>query len=160
MAHTAMREEKPGHILQSTALIHETYLRLIPSSGTRFNDRKHFFRVAAKAMRHVLAEEARKRLSAKRGFGRKAVSIHGLELVDRSGSSGVSFEEVEALDRSLDRLEAQVHNQRICAVVELRFFVGLTYEQTADVLEISKETVRRDWEFAKTWLRRAMRGNH
>jgi RNA polymerase sigma factor (TIGR02999 family) len=152
IARASMRKEGPGNILQTTALVHEAYLNLVPNSDVRFKDRKHFFRIAARAMRRILAGEARKRKAVKRGSGRKPLSLDLLDHPPGPVGTGISFEEVEMLDRSLDRLGSLKDHGRLCTIVELRFFVGLTLEQTAEATEVSVATVKRDWRFAKAWL--------
>ncbi len=158
LAHAAMSNENPGHILQTTALIHETYLRLVKSSDVSWRDRSHFFTVAARAMRRILVSEARSRKAAKRGEGRKPVSLHSLENVVSGSTPAVfPFEHFEELDRALEKLGACDGYSRMCTIVELRFFAGLTHEEVAEVLGISKGTVRRDWEFAKVWLHQELK---
>jgi len=157
MAHNAMRHEKPGQTLQTTALVHEAYLRLVPGKDARWQNRRHFFGAAARAMRQILAAEARKKNAAKRGKGRRPLSIFDSEIVAQTpASQGLPSEEIDALDRALDKLGADEQNSRLCTVVELRFFVGLTLEETADVLDVSVATVKRDWDFTRAWLHRQM----
>lgn len=158
LAHATMNKENPGHILQTTALIHETYLRLVKSDEVSWRDRAHFFTVAARAMRRILVSEARSRRAAKRGDGQKPVSLDKLEeMAPGSAPSILPFELFEELDTALDKLDAGEDQSRMCTIVELRFFAGLTHEQVAEVLGVSKGTVRRDWEFAKVWLHQAMK---
>ncbi len=160
LAHSAMRREGPGHILQTTALIHETYMRLAKSSDGRWRNREHFYRVAARAMRRILVSEARSRRAVKRGGGRRPVSLDELGEVGRvSGRFEDRFADLEELDKALDKLGKQNGAERICRVVELRFFAGLTHKETADVLKVSRATVRQDWEFAKVWLFEEMKEN-
>lgn len=157
MAHHAMSKERPGQTLQTTALVHEAYLRLVPGKEARWQNRRHFFGAAARAMRQILAAEARKKKAAKRGKGCRPFSLFDAEIaVDASISQGLPSEEIDALDRALDKLGADEKNQRLCTVVELRFFVGLTLEETADVLDVSVATVKRDWDFTRAWLHREM----
>ncbi len=158
MAHRAMRKESPRHTLQTTALVHEAYIRLIPSKDVRWRDRTHFFRVAAKAMRRILAGEARKKGAIKRGSGRRPAALDNrLEPGHDPAAAGVPFEDLDALDKALDKLGEEEGRSRLCEMVELRFFVGLTLDQTAEVLRISKATVKRDWEFTRAWLYKEMK---
>ncbi|MBI4880062.1 MAG: sigma-70 family RNA polymerase sigma factor [Planctomycetes bacterium] len=157
LAHRAMRGESPRNILQTTALVHETYLRLVPGDDARWEGREHFFRAAARAMRGILVDEARARRATKRGQGRAHLSLEACcEPPDASGRLAV--DDLEELDRALEKLRGEAGDDRMATVVELMFFAGLTQEQAAEVLGVSKGTVRRDWEFAKAWLRREMTG--
>ena len=140
-----MRGERHGHTLQPTALVHEAYFRLTGMRGVDWQNRSHFFAVAAQLMRRILIDHARARRANKRGGRWGEVSFDDAE--------GVSFsrpEELIALDEALNRLAAlDVRQSRI---VELRFFAGLTEEETGEVLGISARTVKRDWRVAKAWL--------
>lgn len=157
LSHRAMRKEGVGHILQTTALINEAYLKLVKDSETRWQNRSHFFAVAARAMRRILVSEARSRRAAKRGMGRRPVLLGDIaEIQDRTGDSQFAAEDLEALDRALDRLSGDESNGRLLTVLELHFFAGLSHEQTARVLGVSKATVRRDWDFVKVWLYQEM----
>lgn len=156
LARAAMQNERPGRTLQTTALVHEAYLRLVREVNMDWRTRAHFFGTAASAMRRILVDEARRRRAAKRGSGRAAVRVEASQLPDRRG--GLHADDLEALDRALDQLAEHSVHERKGRIVELRFFVGLTLDQTADVLGISAATVKRDWEFARAWLRRAMDG--
>jgi RNA polymerase sigma factor (TIGR02999 family) len=140
-----MRGERPNHTLQPTALVHEAYLRLIEQKRVEWRNRAHFFGVAAKLMRRILVDHARARLTAKRGAAEPAVHLQeGLVFAEeRCG-------EFVALDAALERL-AQF-DPRLERIVELRFFGGLSVEDTAEVLGISTRTVKRDWNAAKAWL--------
>lgn len=159
LAHAAMRGERPGHTLQTTALVHEAYLRLVKPREERWENRKHFFGTAATAMRRILVDEARRRRAGKRGGDRQPLSLQEVgESADGRGEVHDPFDDLESLDLALGRLEALPDHQRKCSVVELRFFVGLTLEETAEVLDVSVATVTRDWEFTKAWLNREM--NH
>src|SRR5215831_14979225 len=150
MAHRYMRQERPGHTLQTTALINEAYLRLIGWKNVRWQNRAQFFGVSAQLMRKILVDFARSRNYAKRGAGARAVSLDQAPGVspDRSG-------DILALNEALGRL-AEL-DPRMSRIVELRFFGGLTLEETAEVLKLSSRTIRRDWDFAKSWLGREMR---
>ncbi len=159
MAHNAMRKERPGQTLQTTALVHEAYLRLCPGKSVCWQDRQHFFRVAARAMRNILAGEARKKKAAKRGGGAHRFSLLNSDQDDNLPEAmEVSFEDLDALDGALEKLNQGEGNERLCAMVELRFFVGLTLDETAEILGISRATVKRDWEFTRAWLYKEMGG--
>jgi RNA polymerase sigma factor (TIGR02999 family) len=146
-ADVAMRKERPGHTLGPTALVHEAYLKLIGSGGIPAPDVGHFLSVAARAMRQILVDHARRRRAQKRGDGAAAVSL-GFEFADRA----MAADEVIALDDALDRLSAL--NPRLRNVVELRFFGGLSAEEIATTLGVTTRTVQRDWAKARAWLYR------
>ncbi len=159
MAHAAMRGEPRGHVLQTTALIHEAYLRLLPASDLSLQDRGHFLCLAAKAMRRILVDEARRRRTAKRGKGAVPLPLDAVQAqIGISSDAPSTFQELEALDRALQKLEAREDCERMCRIVDLLFFVGLTQEEAAKILGVSKGTVRRDWDFAKVWLQQEVRG--
>jgi RNA polymerase sigma factor (TIGR02999 family) len=148
MARYYMRQQRPNHTLQTTALINEAYMRLVGEPGRTWQNRAHFFGVAAKAMRHVLVDYARKVYSQKRGEVRPAQLNEAVVIAaDRLG-------EVVALDDALIDLEKL--NPRQCHVVELRYFGGLSVEETAENLKVSPDTVARDWRSAKAWLYRQL----
>lgn len=150
-AHRYMAQEKPGHTLQTTALINEAYVRLIDRREMNWQNRAHFFAVCAQLMRQILTDYARSRLSQKRGAGVQPVSLdESLEVSQEPRTDLV------AMDDALKRLASV--DPRKSRVVELRFFGGLTAEETAEVLNISQETVLRDWNLAKVWLLREMSG--
>lgn len=149
MAKRYMRQQNPGHTLQTTALIHEAYLRMIKQPEKHFENRAHFFGVAAQAMRHILVDYARARQTAKRGGAVRVISLDEAALVTEERAA-----EVVAFDDALKELEKL--SKRQSRVVELRYFGGLTVEETATVLSVSPETVMRDWSMAKTWLRRTL----
>ena len=151
LAAQKLAQEKPGQTLQATALVHEAYLRLAGPEGARhWNGRVHFFRAAADAMRRILVDFARSRGYQKRGGGAKQVALS--ESLEGAESEST---DVVALNDALDAL-ADV-DERKSQVVELRFFGGLSIEETAEVLNVSRETVKRDWKFAKMWLLRHLR---
>src|SRR5262245_55957054 len=145
-----MAGERPGHTLQPTALVNEAYLRLVRLNRVDWQNRVHFFSMAARLMRRILVDIARSRGYQKRRGGAKQVSFS--DALDAAESQPM---DVVALNDALDAL-AQV-DQRKSRVVELRFFGGLSIEETADVLNVSRETIKRDWTFAKLWLRRQLR---
>jgi RNA polymerase sigma factor (TIGR02999 family) len=146
-----LRRERPDHTLQPTALVHEAYLRLADQSHVRFDDRAHFFNVAAKVMRRILVDHARRHRAEKRGFGRR------LPFDEAVGSPAAPDLDLVALDEALQNLAAQ--DRRKAQVVELRFFGGLSVEETAEVLNVSAPTVKNEWRLAKAWLRREMSGS-
>jgi len=149
LAHHYMSLERPGHTLQTTALIHEAYQRLINTPNVRWQDRSHFFAVCAQLMRRILVDHARSRQYLKRGGGVQRVSLdHALEVSQDQST------DLFAIDGALTALA--VVDARKAQVVELRFFGGLTVEETAEVLKVSAETVLRDWKFAKVWLLREL----
>jgi RNA polymerase sigma factor (TIGR02999 family) len=148
LASAAMRREQRGHTLQPTALINEAYLRLMANQPDSWESRAHFFGAAARAMRHVLIDHARKRNRAKRG----GVKV---ELRDSDAIFEANPEEVIALEAALDQLGGI--DQRSLRIVELRYFVGLTVEETAALVGVSPKTVKRDWEFARVWLESRLR---
>lgn len=149
LAHHYMSRERPGHTLQTSALVNEAFMRLVDQTDVQWQNRAHFFGIAAQMMRRILVDYARNRRYAKRGGGAGQVSLDE-ELIVSEGRSA----EVVALDDALQGL-ANV-DQRKSQVVELRFFGGLSIEETADVLGVSPGTVMRDWTLAKAWLRREM----
>jgi RNA polymerase sigma factor (TIGR02999 family) len=151
LAHHYMRQERPGRTLQSTALVHEAYQRLIDSRNVRWQDRTHFFAVSAQLMRRILVDFARSRRYLKRGGEACHLSLDEALTVSRQRGP-----ELVALDDALSALA--VTDARKSRVVELRFFGGLTVEETAEVLKVSPETVMRDWRLAKVWLLRELRG--
>ncbi|MHC4941599.1 MAG: sigma-70 family RNA polymerase sigma factor [Planctomycetota bacterium] len=159
LAHSAMRKEPPNHTLQTTALVHEAYLRLIKDKDEQWKNRTHFFSAAASAMRRILVDKARYRKAEKRGGGHERVPLHKVDGLDqRITSLEKRFEDLEALNQALDKLGSQDEYKRMCTMVELRYFVGFTLQQTAEVLGVSLATIKRDWEFAKAWLLKEMRG--
>jgi RNA polymerase sigma-70 factor (ECF subfamily) len=149
MAKRYMRGQPMGHTLQTTALIHEAYLRLVGQEEKRWQNRAHFFGVAAQAMRHILVDYARARQTAKRGGEAHEVSFDEAALV-----TAERVAEVVALDDALNRLADLAPRQS--RVVELRYFGGLSVEETAEALKVSPETVKRDWRMAKVWLLREL----
>jgi RNA polymerase sigma factor (TIGR02999 family) len=151
IAHRHLRLERTGHTLGTTALVHEAYLRLVDQTRVRWADRTHFFAVAARVMRRVLVDYARRYRAAKRGGNARAVDLDvaDVPLEERS-------EALIALDEALERL-AEL-NPRLSRVVECRFFGGMTEEETAEALGVTARTVRRDWVKARGWLSRELQG--
>lgn len=168
MAARHLRRERAGHTLQTTGLVHEAFLRLVDQNGVQWQNRAHFFAIASRIMRRVLVDQARARNAVKRGEGRTHLDIDDLEAVfDGQGElTLVSVELTPAgqqrhadllmIDNALTRLEAQ--DERQARIVELRFFGGLTVEETAQTLQVSPATVKRDWLMAKAWLARELGG--
>jgi RNA polymerase sigma factor (TIGR02999 family) len=146
LARQRLKHEPPGHTLQATALVHEAYLRLLADPGVCWNGRRHFFAAAAEAMRRILVERARKYHRLKHGGGRRRFALDNVDPAEREESGELLID----LDQALRKLEAgdTVRSE----VVKLRYFAGLTIEQTADVLGISPATVKRQWTFAQAWL--------
>jgi RNA polymerase sigma factor (TIGR02999 family) len=155
-ARRALRREAAGHTLQPTALVHEAYLKLVDQRPDRWQGRAQFFGVAARCMRQVLVDAARTRRAAKRGGGVRPITLgdaEGLAVGPASGGEAVG-EEVLALDAALTRLAALDPDQ--ARIVELRYFAGLTLDDTAATLGISAATVSREWTVARRWLRREL----
>ncbi len=148
LAERYMRDERADHTLQPTALVHEAYLKLVEQRSTSWRNRAHFLAIAAQAMRRILVDHARRHRAAKRGGGRN-VTLHD----QMARAEGFDID-LLALDQALGRLEEQ--DPRSLRVVELRYFGGLGIEETAEVLSISPATVKRDWQLARSWLRREL----
>jgi RNA polymerase sigma factor (TIGR02999 family) len=149
-AHRLLQEQPPGHTLSTTALVHESYLKLIRSDRLTVQDRAHFLALAAHAMRLVLVSYARSHGAEKRGGGARRLDLNeALVLSDRRA------DEMLALDEALERL-AQL-NERLSKTVEMRFFGGLTLEETAEALGVAPSTVKLDWQKARAWLYRELR---
>lgn len=149
LAASYLRRERPGHTLQPTALVNEAYLRLMEQQGGKWNDRNHFFAIAAQTMRRVLVDHARRYHAAKRGSGGPRLSLDEV-IACSTDNPG----DLVALDELLDRL-ARLDVQQ-AKVVELRVFAGLTVEEAAEVLGVSPATVKRDWAMARAWIAREM----
>jgi len=147
-----LRQERPGHTLQTTALIHEAYVRLVDQRNVQWQNRAHFFGIAAQMMRRILVDHARTKKRAKRGGSDIKVSLDDAAVAVKGQDL-----DVVAVDEALSRL-AKIDEQQ-SRVVELRFFSGLTVEETAEVMGISPATVKRDWSMAKAWLHRELSGD-
>jgi len=147
----AMRRESDGNTLQATALVHEAYLRLVDQSRVEWRNRAHFFGVAAQLMRRILVDHARGQHAAKRGGGNKPLTLNDLNAPGAPADNGV---EVLALHEALETLAAFDPLQ--ARLVELRYFTGLNIEETAEALDISPATVKREWAVARAWLRREL----
>ena len=149
LAHQHLNRERPGHTLQTTDLVHEAYLKLVNQKGAQWQNRAQFFGIAAQLMRRILVDRARHNKRAKRGGGVAPVSIDQETLV-----APKSEVDLVALDEALKTLAKA--DQRKAQIVELRFFGGLSVEETADFLKVSPITVMRDWKMAKAWLHKAL----
>ena len=149
LAHRELRRERPGGMIATTALVHEAYIRLVDQSRARLATRSHFFSLASRVMRRVLVDDARKRHAGKRGKAAPHVP-----LTDAPEPSIAPERGLLALDDALTRLEA--FDERLCRLVELRYFGGLTFEEIAEALDISTTSAWRDWNTARAWLHDAL----
>ncbi len=150
-AHVRLRRESPGHALETTDLVHEVYLKLVDQSRAQWQNRAHFFAIAARLMRRILVDHARSKRALKRGSGKAPLSLD--EAPKLQAAPAVDF---VVLDTALQRLQSL--DERQGNVVELRFFAGLSVEETAHVMCLSPATVKREWATAKAWLFREMGG--
>lgn len=149
-AHRYLRGERSNHTLQTTALINEAYLRLVGQNSVEWQNRAHFFALAANMMRRILVDYAKTKHRVKRGGSDEDLSLEdALSVAAETTSEAVKLDLI-ALDTALDKLAAK--DERLARIVELRYFSGLTVEETAEVLSISTMTVKRDWNVAKAWL--------
>ena len=149
-AHRYLRGERGNHTLQTTALINEAYLRLVGQNSVEWQNRAHFFAISANMMRRILVDYAKTKTRHKRGGNEEAVPLEdALSVAAETTEEAVKIDLI-ALDRALDKLAAK--DERLARMVELRYFSGLTVEETAEVLKISAMTVKRDWNVAKAWL--------
>jgi RNA polymerase sigma factor (TIGR02999 family) len=155
-AHAYLRGEREGHTLSTTALVHETYLKLLDVERVRWNDRCHFLALASTAMRRVLVSSARRHRAAKRGGGAAGAGGEAVELSGDPGwpDSAERAARMLALDRALDGLS--IVSARLAQTVELRYFGGMSVEEVAEVLEVAPSTVKLDWSKAKAWLYREL----
>lgn len=156
IAHRQLRRRRPGQTLDTTALVHEAYLKLVDPAGAAWQERRHFFAVAAIAIRHILVDAARRRAARKRGGEVLRITFDELAPVHKDLGANADAVEILALDEALTSLAAL--NERLSRLVELRFFAGLTEEETAEVLGTSERTVRRDWRKARAFLFHALKG--
>jgi len=152
-----MRDERSGLTMQTTVLVHEAYLRLTRAEDVDWHDRVHFFALSAQIMRRILVDAARKRAAAKRGGGALRVDHSSAVDLDQFPTADSDAASLCALDDALESL-AQIDPRR-AKVIELRFFGGLSVEETADVLEVSSQTVMRDWRLARAWLARELQAH-
>ncbi len=149
VAHHRLRRERPGHTLNTTALVHEAYLKLVDLSSIQYKSRAHFFAVAAQAMRNILVSYATRRKAQRRGGGSPKLPLDELVVISEQQA-----DEILALNELLEHLETL--DERQYRVVECRFFGGLSVEETAAALDISAATVKRDWKMARAWLNREL----
>ena len=150
IARNQMRREREGHTLQPTALVHEAFLRLVDQSAAGWENRAHFFSIAAQVMRRILVDHARRRHAGKRG-----IPITLDEALLSPGAAPVPHEEILAVDQALNRLA--LLNARQASVVELRYFGGLSVDETAEILGVAERTVKLDWAMAKGWMKSQLR---
>lgn len=150
VARARLRDEPDGHTLQATALVNEAYVRLVDLNQLSVTDRTHFFAIAARLMRQILVDHARRKRSEKRGGGAAPVTLDA----DVAAAPALGVDILD-MDRALEELAAL--DERLSQVVELKYFVGLTLEETAEALHVSHATVERDWAVAKAWLHQRLR---
>ena len=158
LAQRYMAGERPDHTLQTTELVNEAYVRLVDSAYANWESRTHFFGVCAQVMRRILVDWARARQALKRGAGVRALDFQEALASEALTVAKLPGIDLVAIDDALKSLTAV--DERKGQVVEMRFFGGLSVKETAEVLKISPETVQRDWKFAKSWLRRELRGGN
>ena len=149
IAQQHMKDEKPGHTLEATALVHEAYLRLVRNKELKWSSRAQFYVAAAHAMQRILVEHARKKKRLKRGGDRRPVASNVLDL-----ASDENLEDVVAINEAINRLEGE--DARAALVTRLRFYAGLTVEETAKAMKLSERTVMREWAYARAWLHDAL----
>lgn len=152
LAHNFLYRERPGHTLQTTALVHEAYIKLIDQRDARWQNRAHFFAIAAQAMRRILIDSARKHVAEKRGGGGQKLSLAEIATISPEPNTNLL-----ALDEALNRL-AEIDSQQ-SRIIELRYFGGLTIEETAEVMRLSPATIKREWTMARAWLHQALAGD-
>ena len=150
LAHKYIRRERPGHTLQTTALVNEAYVRLVDQNSVDWQNRAHFFGVAAQVMRHILVDYARQQTAVKRGGGVERFNLDEGLIVSKESAA-----ELVALDEALKAL-SKLYPRR-SKVVELRYFGGLNNKEASEILNVSETTIERDWRFARAWLFREMR---
>jgi RNA polymerase sigma-70 factor, ECF subfamily len=150
LAHAYMRRQRPGHLLQTTALVHEAYIRLVDARTLNWQSRAHFYGISAKVMREILVDFARAGQAQKRGGGATP-----LPLDEAAGVAKTSDVDLVALDDALNDMAR--FDQRKASIVELRFFGGLSVEETAEVVQVAPATVKREWNKAKAWLYHAIK---
>jgi len=153
LAHSYLTRERPDHTLQTTALVHEAYLKLIDQRSVNWQNRAQFFAISAQAMRRILLDNARRHTAAKRGSGGQKVSLDEVATLSRDTAN----ESLIALDEALQKLATIDADQS--RIVELRYFGGLTIEETAEVLKTSPSSVQREWTIARAWLYNAIAGS-
>jgi len=151
LAHNFLYGERPGHTLQTTALVHEAYLKLIDQRDARWQNRAHFFAIAAQAMRRILIDSARRHVAEKRGSGAEKLSLSEVANISPEPDTNLL-----ALDQALTAL-AEIDPQQ-SRIIELRYFGGLTIEETAEVMKLSPATIKREWAMARAWLHQSLTG--
>jgi RNA polymerase sigma-70 factor, ECF subfamily len=151
IASNYMRRERPGHSLQATVLVHDAYMHLVNGSDRTWQNRSHFYAVAAQAMRRLLINHARGRSAKKRGGGQEELQLDDVVVIKEE-----NYEQILAIDEALTRLAE--FDPRSSQIVEMRYYAGLTDDEIAEVLGISPKTVRRDWEVTRRWLRNELSG--
>lgn len=149
LAHNFLYRERPGHTLQTTALVHEAYLKLIDQRDARWQNRAHFFAIAAQAMRRILIDSARKHIADKRGGGGEKLSL--AEVASISPEPDTNLLELDEALNELAEIDAQQSR-----IIELRYFGGLTIEETAEVMKLSPATIKREWAMARAWLHQSL----
>lgn len=154
MAHRQMGMEGPGHTLETSALVHEAYIKLVGLDRMEWRGRSHFFAAAAGAMRRILIDHAASRRALKRGGPMARVPLDDVDLPAHHALDDASLADIVALDRALDRLREL--DERQARVVEARFFAGMSIEEVAEALDVSPMTVKRDWTAARAWLNREL----
>lgn len=154
IAHRQLGAERPDHTLETSALVHEAYIKLVGLDRMEWRGRAHFFAAAAGAMRRILIDHAERRRALKRGGGRRRVPLDGVDLPSQLALDERSLDELLALDQALDRL--RVMDERQAKVVECRFFAGMSIDEVAEALDVSPMTVKRDWTAARAWLNREL----
>jgi RNA polymerase sigma factor (TIGR02999 family) len=152
LAHSFLNRERQGHTLQTTALVHEAYLKLVHQRDARWQNRAHFFAIASQAMRRILIDSARKHIAEKRGGGAEKLSLDEVAAISPEPNTSLI-----ALDLALTRL-AEIDSQQ-SRIIELRYFGGLTVEETAEVLSLSPATIKREWTMARAWLHQELSGD-
>jgi RNA polymerase sigma factor (TIGR02999 family) len=150
LAASQLAREAPGQTLDATALVHEAYLRLVGGDAPRFTGRGHFFATAARAMRHILVDNARRKRRARHGGGLERVELH-----ESVPAPATAEDDLLALDEALERLAAQ--DPQAAAIVQLRYFAGLSVDEAADALGVSRASAYRHWAFARAWLLHELR---
>lgn len=151
LARARLSHERPGQTLQPTALVHEAFLRLVGTEDQRWDSRAHFFGAAARAMRQILIDRARRKAAEKHGGDRDRVDMDDSEIAIAAPSI-----DLLALDEALDKLESQ--DARKAKIVELRYFAGFNEEETAKILGVTSRTIQREWRYIRTWLHREIAG--
>jgi len=157
VAHRQLRDERGGHTLRTTALVHEAFIRLVGIDRMRISDRAHFFALAGHLMRQILIDYARRHGRLKRGGGASRVPLDDTRDRPADGAEGLGLEELIDLDAALTKLAA--FSERGVRVVECRFFAGMGIEETAEALGVSPATIKREWQVTRAWLHREIRGS-